>query len=91
VKRLGTRLASYAICEEPGQEKRSGQLAMSRSKNKADMGKKAVFVFLVGLPFASGGCVASSGSRYRPCHQLRMDPNISNAEYDWHCPRYPTD
>jgi hypothetical protein len=74
-----------------GKEKGSGQAVMNRSKNKADMGKKAVFVFLVGLLFASGGCVASSGSRYRPCHQLRMDPSISNAEYDWHCPRYPTD
>ena len=46
------------------------------------MGGKTIVVLLVGLALASG-CVASSGSRHRPCHQLRMDLSISNAEYDW--------
>jgi hypothetical protein len=67
-------------------EKRSAQPAMSRVKNKADMGKKAFFVLLVGLLLASG-CVSSSGSRYRPCHELRTDISVSNDEFERHCPR----
>jgi hypothetical protein len=59
---------------------------MSRSKNKADMGKKAVFVLLVGLLFASG-CVANGASRYRPCHELRTDMSVSNEEFERRCPR----
>jgi hypothetical protein len=44
-------------------------------------------VLLVGLLLASG-CVASGGSRYRPCHELRTDMSISNDEFEYHCPRY---
>jgi hypothetical protein len=40
----------------------------------------------------ASGCVASGASRrYRPCHELRTDMSVSNDEFDWHCPRYPTD
>jgi hypothetical protein len=58
---------------------------MKRSKRKADKGKKAVFVLLVGLLFATG-CAASGASRYRPCHELRTDMSISTEEYEFHCP-----
>jgi hypothetical protein len=58
---------------------------MNRSK-KTRMGIKTIVVFLVGLVLASG-CVASGASRYRPCHELRTDMNISNDEFEHHCPR----
>jgi hypothetical protein len=38
------------------------------------------------LAFASG-CVASSGFRHRPCHELRTDMSVSNDEFDRRCPR----
>jgi hypothetical protein len=60
---------------------------MNDSK-KTRMGIKAIVVFLVGLVLASG-CVASSGSRYRPCHELRTDMSISNDEFYRRCPRIP--
>ena len=46
--------------------------------------KKLIAILL--LAFASG-CVASSGIRYRPCHELRTDMSVSADEYELHCPR----
>ena len=50
------------------------------------MAKKTIVVLLIGLVFASG-CVASSGSRYRPCNELRTDMSVSNEEFDRRCHR----
>jgi putative tryptophan/tyrosine transport system substrate-binding protein len=49
---IGGTAASYAISDKKGQEKRSGQPAMNRSK-QAGMGRKAIAVWLVCLAFAS--------------------------------------
>jgi hypothetical protein len=46
--------------------------------------KKLIAILL--LAFASG-CVASSGFRHRPCHELRTDMSVSNDEFDRRCPR----
>jgi hypothetical protein len=50
------------------------------------MATKTIIVFLVGLVLAFC-CVASSGSRYRPCHELRTDMSVSNEEFDRRCHR----
>jgi len=52
------------------------------------MGMKAIVILLVGFALASG-CVASGGSRYRPCHELSRDMSISNDEFYRRCPRIP--
>jgi hypothetical protein len=46
---------------------------------------KKLIAILV-LAFASG-CVASSGIRYRPCHELRSDMSVSDDEFERRCPR----
>jgi hypothetical protein len=56
---------------------------MNRSK-QGGMGRKMIVILLVGLAFASG-CVASSGVRYRPCHELRTDMSVSNEEFSRRC------
>jgi hypothetical protein len=33
------------------------------------------------------GCVANSGIRYRPCHELRTDMSVSADDFERHCPR----
>jgi hypothetical protein len=65
---------------------------MNRSK-QGGMAVKTIIVLLVGLVLASG-CVASSGSRHRPCHELRTDMSVSNEEFARRCrtgggERYP--
>ena len=46
--------------------------------------KKLIAILLLVL---ASGCVASSGSRYRPCNELRTDMSVSNEEFDRRCHR----
>jgi hypothetical protein len=73
-----------------GKEKRVLDNRQWTAVKRASMGIKAIVVFLVGLVLASG-CVASSGVRYRPCHELRTDMSVSNDEFYRRCPPPPSD
>jgi hypothetical protein len=86
MKKWLDRLTSQPHCRvELVKEKRSVQPAMT-AINKAGMAINTIVVFLASLVLASG-CAAGSGSRYRPCNELRTDMSVSNEEFDRRCHR----